>query len=221
MQRANLLDAELQRRRQRQRPADSPRQIVRRQVEPDQVEVSQPAATHGVGQQAIDERRAKAGELRGGMFRQGFRIERDARHLPVCCTLGVRQQDVVDLRLDLIPHAADGVEIVAHKHFKRRSRRFRRSVQHHVSFLPKSEIRSSKSETNPNLQIQITETHCPCFHLLISALDLFRISDFYIRIFLTGPAQSDRQTAGRRRGAGGGTRPWRPASGRPVPPCGA
>jgi hypothetical protein len=57
-----------------------------------------------------------------GVLRQRLWIERDAEHGSVRRALGGRQQHIVNLRLDLVPHAADGVEIDAHERFERRTR---------------------------------------------------------------------------------------------------
>jgi len=61
-------------------------QIVRLQVQADQIELSTSAAFHRVVQQSIHQRRAEAGQLGGRMFRQCFRIERQPNHSNVTAT---------------------------------------------------------------------------------------------------------------------------------------
>ena len=81
-----------------------------------------PAPIHGVGQQAIDQRRPVAGELRTGMLGDRLGIKGQAHDLRLAGGGSARQHQVVDLRLDLVPQAAGDLRVISEKLFKRRVR---------------------------------------------------------------------------------------------------
>ena len=61
---------------------------------------------HGIRQESVDQRSTVAGKLGLGMLRDRLGIKGDPHDLGLSITVPGRQHQVVDLRLDLVPHAA-------------------------------------------------------------------------------------------------------------------
>src|SRR5262249_38364134 len=85
------------------------------------------AVLDGVLEETVDERRAEAGELTAGVFRQGLGVEGDtedflAGNAHLLGGLGGGQQQVVDLRLDLRPGAAADLDVVTDERLERGAR---------------------------------------------------------------------------------------------------
>ncbi len=81
MQGPRLLELQLESRRQRDRAARLILQTLRREVQADHVQHEVPAPIHGIGQQAIDQRRPVTGKLRAGMLGDRLGIEGQAHDL--------------------------------------------------------------------------------------------------------------------------------------------
>ncbi len=94
----------------------------RGKVETDHVENDAAGVLDGIRQEPVDQRITAAGKLCPGMLGYCLGIERDPHDRGLSSSVAGRQHQVVNLRLDLVPHAAGDLRVIAQELLQWRKR---------------------------------------------------------------------------------------------------